>query len=369
MRRTPTVSQLTPTYVGLDVSKKAISVALLRPDGRLDEDRIANTPEAVRSLVRRWSDPGAVRACYEAGPTGYVLYRELTDLGIACTVIAPSLTPRRPGERIKTDRRDARKLAGLLRAGELTAVRVPSEAEEAARDLLRARDDAREDRNRARQRLSHFLLRHGRVYAEGVGWTVRHRAWLNRQCFEDPVAQQTLEYYRTTVDLRSSEVARLDAEIAAVASSEPFRAGVATLSSLRGISTLSALTLLAEVGDFRRFRRAGEFMAFTGLVPSERSSGERRRQGSITKTGNRFVRRILVEAAWNATRRPNLGPAFARRTQGQPAEVVTIAARAQDRLHARYWHLVGHRKPAGVAAVAVARELAGFCWALMTQPA
>lgn len=351
------------------MSKQAISVAILRPDGRLDEDRVANTFEAVRGLVRRWAEPVTVRVCYEAGPTGYVLYRWLTELGIRCTVVAPSLTPRRPGERIKTDRRDARKLAGLLRAGELTAVRVPTEAEEAARDLLRARDDAREDRNRARQRLTHFLLRHGRVYADGHAWTVRHRAWLARQRFEDAVLQQTLQHYQTTVDLRTAELARLDQEIAAVAATEPFRQDVAALSSLRGISTLSALTLVAEIGDFRRFRRAGELMAFVGLVPTERSSGDRRRQGSITKTGNRFVRRVFVEAAWNAARKPNLGPAFARRTAGQPAETVAIAARAQERLHDRYWHHIHHRKPAGVAAVAVARELVGFCWAVMLRPA
>jgi transposase len=258
---------------------------------------------------------------------------------------------------------------GLFRADELTAIRVPTEAEEAARDLLRARDDAREDRNRARQRLSHFLLRHGRAYADGTTWTGRHRAWLARQRFEGSVLGRTFEHYRTTVDLRTSELARLDEAIIAVAAFEPFHDSVAALSSLRGIGTLSALTLVAEVGDFRRFRRAGEFMAFVGLVPSERSSGGRRRQGSITKTGNRFVRRILVEAAWNAARKPNLGPAFARRTSGQPSETVAIAPRAQTRLHDRYWHHIHHRKPPAVAAVAVARELAGFCWGLMVQPA
>lgn len=363
------MSQDTLTYVGLDVSKQSINVAIHRPDGTLDEDRVANTLEAVRALVRRWTEPATFRVCYEAGPTGYILYRWLTGLGIRCTVIAPSLTPRRPGERIKTDRRDARKLAGLFRADELTAVRVPTEAEEAARDLLRARDDAREDRNRARQRLGHFLLRHGRVYADGTAWTGRHRAWLARQHFEDPTFQGTLDHYRTSVDLRTTELARLDGAIVAVAASEPFRDPVAALFSLRGISTLSGLTLVAEIGDFRRFRRAGELMAFVGLVPSERSSGNRRRQGSITKTGNRFVRRILVEAAWNAARKPNLGPAFARRTSGQPTETVAIAARAQTRLHDRYWHHIHHRKPPAVAAVAVARELAGFCWALMVQPA
>jgi transposase len=201
-----------------------------------------------------------------------------------------------------------------------------------------------------------------------VAWTVRHRAWLTRQHFDDPILARTFDHYRAVVELRTSELARLDAEIASVASLAPFRDDVSRLCCLRGISTLSALTLVAEIGDFHRFRHAGELMAFLGLVPSERSSGDRRRQGSITKTGNRFVRRILVEAAWNAARRPNLGPAFARRTSGQPADVVTIAARAQERLHDRYWHLIHHRKPAGVAAVAIARELAGFCWAVMVRP-
>jgi transposase len=184
------------THVGLDVSKASISVALLRPDGHLDEDRIASTPEAIRSLVRRWPEPATVRVCYEAGPTGYDLYRQLTALGIDTTVIAPSLTPRRPGDRIKTDRRDARKLAGLFRAGELTSVRVPTPAEEAVRDLLRARQDEREDILRARHRLSKFLLRHGRVFGGGKAWTLRHDAWLRSQRFDEAAAQRTLGHYR-----------------------------------------------------------------------------------------------------------------------------------------------------------------------------
>lgn len=357
------------TFVGLDVSKASISVALLRPDGSLDEDRIANTPEAVRALVGRWADRSAVRLCYEAGPTGYALYRQLTDLGVACTVIAPSLTPRRPSERIKTDRRDARKLAGLFRAGELTAVRVPTPVEEAARDLLRARADLREDILRARHRLSKFLLRHGHVYRAGAQWTARHRSWLLRQSFEEPAAQRTLEHYLASLDVRLSELALLDAQLLELAQTEPFRAGVARLAALRGIGSLSALTLLAEVGDFRRFARASDFMAFVGLVPSEHSSGERRSQGAITKAGNAHVRRVLVEAAWHARRRPNLGTALAARLAGQPTPVLAVAARAQERLHARYWRLVNRGKRPTVAATAVARELAGFCWSLMTTGA
>lgn len=356
-------------FVGLDVSKLSIHVALLRPNGTgIDEDRISNTPEAVRSLVRRWSDPGTVRACYEAGPTGYALYRQLTDLGVACTVIAPSLTPRRPGERIKTDRRDAVKLARLFRAGELTAIRVPTENEEAVRDLLRARGDLREDILRARHRLSKFLLRHGRAFSEGSQWTARHRGWLDRQAFDEPAATRTLAHYRVDLDTRLAELALLDAQLLEIARSEPYQSSVARLATLRGISTLSALTLVVEIGDFGRFARADDLAAFVGLVPSEHSSGERRRLGSITKAGNSHVRRVLVEAAWHARRRPNTGPALRKRLAGQPPEVLAIATKAQARLHARYWRLVERRKPTTVAATAVARELAGFCWALMRLP-
>ena len=354
----------TATHVGLDVSKASISVALLRPDGRLDEESIANTPEAVRRLVRRWPEPTRVRACYEAGPTGYDLYRQLTALGIETTVIAPSLTPRRPGDRIKTDRRDARKLAGLFRAGELTAVRVPTPEEEAVRDLLRARQDEREDILRARHRLSKFLLRHGRVYTDGSAWTGRHTAWLAKQHFDEPAAERTLGHYRAELDMRLASLKLLDVELLAIAHRPPFARIVTRLCALRGIAELSVLTIAVEVGDFRRFGSAPAFMAFVGLVPSEHSSGERRSQGPITKAGNTHLRRVLVEAAWHARRRPKVGPALAKRLTGQPPEVLAIAATAQRRLHDRYWRLVERRKPSNVAVVAVARELAGFCWAL-----
>jgi transposase len=354
----------TATHVGLDVSKASISVALLRPDGRLDEERIPNTPEDVRRLVRRWPEPARVRACYEAGPTGYDLYRQLSALGVDTTVIAPSLTPRRPGDRVKTDRRDARRLAGLFRAGELTAVRVPTREEEAVRDLLRARQDEREDVLRARHRLSKFLLRHGRVYADGKVWTQRHAAWLSQQRFAEPAAQRTLEHYQAELDMRLASLQLLDDELHVVAQRPLFAGTVARLCALRGIAELSALTIAVEVGDFNRFESAAAFMAFTGLVPSERSSGERRAQGSITKAGNAHLRRVLVEAAWHARRRPNVGPALAKRLAGQPPEVLAVATRSQRRLHERYWRLVGRRRPSTVAVVAVARELAGFCWAL-----
>lgn len=359
----------TLTYVGLDVSKDSISVALLEgARASFRDERIANTPEAVGALVRRWPDRDRVRACYEAGPTGYALYRELRSLGVATTVIAPSLTPRRAGDRVKTDRRDARMLAGLFRAGELTPIRVPDPAEEAARDLVRAREDLTEDILRARHRLGKFLLRHGRTYPGGTPWTARHARWLAVQSFPEPAAQRTLEVYRSTLELRLAQRALIDGELAELASSAPFGPGVARLATLRGIGTLAALTLVVEVGDFARFGRAPEFMAFLGLVPSESSSGAHRWQGPITKTGNAHLRRVLVQAAWHAHRRPTPGIALAHRRAGQPPEVVTLALRAEARLHQRYWALVRRGKPATVAVTAVARELAGFCWALMRLP-
>ena len=354
----------TSTYVGLDVSKASISVALLRPDGRLDEESIPNTPEAVRSLVRRWPEPSRVRACYEAGPTGYDLYRRLTALGVDTTVIAPSLTPRRPGDRIKTDRRDARKLAGLFRAGELTAVRVPTPVEEAVRDLLRARQDEREDILRARHRLSKFLLRHGRVYGEGKAWTQRHQAWLTAQRFEEPAAQRTLEHYRAELDMRLAALQLLDDELHAITRRAPFAATATRLSALRGIAELSALTIAVEVGDFRRFESAPAFMAFVGLVPSERSSGS----AGPRAPSPRPATPISVGSSSRPPGMPGADPTSDRPSRGgsraSHPRCSAVATRAQRRLHDRYWRMVGRHKPSTVAAVAVARELAGFCWAL-----
>ncbi len=355
------------TFVGMDVHRDSIAIALLRPGEQVPlEQSIANTPEAVRKQLRRWGDPGALRVCYEAGPTGYELQRELATLGVNCAVIAPALIPKRPGRRVKTDKRDARALCRLFRAGELTAVRIPGPEEEAVRDLLRAREDGTEDILRARHRLSKFLLRHGRVHREGGTWTARHLAWIDAQRFEVVRLERLLAHHRAVLGARLAQRAVLDAEISEIARSEPYAAAVRLLSCLRGIAELSALTLLVEVDDFRRFRSAPEFMGFTGLTASEYSSGPSRRQGAITKSGNAHLRRVLVEAAWHARRRPSFGPTFQRRVAGQPADVVQYAIAAQQRLHRRYWRMVEREKPTQVATVAVARELSGFVWGLMT---
>ena len=357
------------TYVGLDVHQDSISVALLRPDPpSLDEDQIANTPEAVRKLVRRWKDPAAVRVCYEAGPTGYGLQRTFATLGVDCSVIAPALIPKRAGERVKTDRRDARKLAGLFRAGELTAIRIPLPEEEAVRDLVRAREDLTEDILRARHRLSKFLLRHDRVYREGkTKWTARHLAWVRRQRFDVAGLDALLEQHLAIIDARLRQRELMDAAIERLATSVPYATDVRRLCCLRGVKTLSALTLLVEVGDFRRFATAASFMGFTGLVPSEASSGERHRRGSITKTGNAHLRRVLVEAAWAYRQKPAVGSRWRTRFADQPAELVGYTIAAQHRLHARYGRMTQRGKLSTVATVAIARELAGFVWGVMTE--
>lgn len=355
------------TFVGMDVHRDTIAIALLRPGEQVPlEQSIANTSEALRRQLRRWGDPGALRVCYEAGPTGYELQRELAAAGVDCAVIAPALIPKRPGRRVKTDRRDARALCRLFRAGELTAVRIPGPEEEAVRDLLRFREDQTEDILRARHRLSKFLLRHGQVYREGGTWTARHLAWIDAQRFDLERLEGLLRHHRAVLDARLAQRATLDAEIALIARSEPYAPAVRLLSCLRGIAELSALTLVVEVGDFRRFGGAPEFMGFTGLTASEYSSGASRRQGSITKSGNAHLRRVLVEAAWHARRRPSFGPTFRRRVAGQPPEIVAYAIAAQERLHRQYWRMVQRGKPSQVAVVAVARELSGFIWGLMT---
>lgn len=355
------------TFVGMDVHRDTIAIALLRPGEHVPlEQTIANTSEAMRKQLRRWGDPGSLRVCYEAGPTGYELQRQLAAAGIACAVIAPALIPKRPGQRVKTDKRDARALCRLFRAGELTPVRVPEPDEEVVRDLVRAREDLTEDILRSRHRLSKLLLRHGRVYREGKTWTARHVAWLRAQRFGSERLERLVGHHLAILDGRLAQRALLDEEITAIARSESYAAAVRLLSCLRGIAELSALTLLVEVGDFHRFGSAPEFMGFTGLTASEHSSGERRRQGAITKTGNAHLRRVLVEAAWHAQRRPNFGSAFRRRVAGQPPDVVRYVMQAQERLHRRYWRIAQRGKPSQVATVAVARELAGFIWGLMT---
>lgn len=356
------------THIGLDVHKDSIAVAVLRPDGMdCDERVIPNTPEAIRRLLARQPESGLLRTCYEAGPTGYDTHRLVTSLGVACDVIAPSLIPKRSGVRIKTDRVDARNLARLHRAGELTAIRIPTPAEEAVRDLVRVREDLKCDRRIARQRLKSFLLRHGKRYPKPrADWSWRFGLWLTTQTFDEPATQSAFDHLMAACSARDAQLSAIDREIEAAAQAPPVAEAVARLRAFRGIDTLSAITIVAETCDFRRFGSAASFMAFTGLVPSEHSSGASCRHGSITKTGSTHIRRVLVEAAWAYRYRPAVRDKHKKRLEGLPAEVVAYSWSAQCRLHSTYKKLA-HKKNPNKAVCAVARELAGFVWGAMTD--
>jgi len=355
--------EFTTVTVGLDVHARSIRLAAVRADELLEERTLPYDEEAVERALRRWP---IVRCCYEAGPTGFGLYRHLVERGFECAVVAPGLVPQRPGDRVKTDPRDARKLARLLAGGLLEPIHVPSPELEAARDLVRAREDARLDRMRDRHRLSKFCLRHGRLLPTS-SWTVTRRKWLSEQRFEHAAEQLTFDTYLHAVDLVDARIEQLERAIRATAEQGSWRDLVARLRCLRGVDTLTALALIAEIDDFARFKSAQELMAFVGLVPSEHSSGEHRRQGSITKVGNAHVRRLLVEAAWHARRRPKVGYELARRQRGQDAAVIERAWRCQQRLYQRWQRMAGRGKPQQKIVVACARELAGFVWAIATD--
>ena len=294
------IADTRPIHLGLDVHRNTISVATLLPDQTLAAvKQIPSDEAAVLAFVGRFAEPGRLRVCYEAGPTGYELARLLHAQGVACQIIAPSLIPRAAGDKVKTDRRDCRRLARLHRAGELVTIRIPTAREEAVRDLCRARADLVDDRSRARRRLQAFLLRHGRVYRAGACWTGTHQRWLGTQHFDDRQLQATFAHYRAVATSRDAHVTAIEADLADAATKPPFADAVARLAADRGVGQLGALALAAEVGDWRRFAHAGGFMAFTGLVPCERSSADNVWRGHITRTGSNHLRFQLVESAWS----------------------------------------------------------------------
>jgi transposase len=356
------MSESTTVTVGLDVHAGSIRLAAVCGDELLEERMLPYEHEAVERALRRW--PRA-RCCYEAGPTGFGLHRYLTERGIDCRVVAPGLVPHRPGERVKTDLRDARKLARLHAAALLEPIHVPSQELEAAGDLIRAREDARPERMAARHRLGKLLLRNDRRMPTTT-WGVTRRRWLGQQRFDEPPRQAAFDDYLHALDLVDARIAALEREIQALAGDPAFAPLVGRLRCLRGVDTLTALGIVAEVGDFARFESAAEFMSFVGLVPSEHSSGERRHQGSITKTGNAHVRRLLVEAAWSAGRRPQVGERLAARQHEQDALVRARAWRCQQRLYRRWRRMAARGKPRQKIVVACARELAGI-WAIATE--
>jgi transposase len=366
-RKEPVVAKAI-RFIGLDVHSETIAVAVA--DGeRGGEIRslgsIANSPDAVRKLVRRLGPPGGLKACYEAGPTGYVLYWQLAALGVSCDVIAPTLIPRKSGDRVKTDRRDAEMLARLLRSGDLTAVWVPDAFTEALRDLVRAREAAKRDQLRARHRLQKFLLRRGRMRPHSIGaWTLAHLSWIRAQRFEQPAQEATLLDYMNEVDRLHDRIARLEKAIdeALDAAPEVVREVVAALQALRGIKRITAATLAAEVGNFSRFPKPRHVMGYAGIVSSENSTGGSTRRGAITKSGNAHLRRVLIEAAWAYQHRPNRGKELEMRQRGLPPEIIEIAWKAQHRLNKRYLRLLMKGKPKQLIVTAIGRELLGFIW-------
>lgn len=355
------------SWAGLDVH--AAKVVAVTVDGQTGEMGVRRLPGHAADVVGFLAGlPGPVRVAYEAGPTGFVLARALAQAGIGCVVAAPGKIERPAQDRVKTDRRDAERLVRLLMVDGLHAVRVPDPAEEALRDLVRAREDLRGDLMRARHRLSELLLRHDVTFdGPGHNWTDTHRQWLAQVRLPDQAAQLVLTDYVGAIEALVIRRDALAQAIAELVPASPWALTVSRLRCLRGIDTLSAVGLCAEIGDFARFERPGQLMSFLGVVPSENSTGDKRRQGPITKSGSRHARRLLVETAWHYRKRPRSSEPLKRRQAGQPAHVVAISWKAQQRLH-RTWQRLDHDrgKRRTIVAVAVARELAGFCWSIAT---
>src|SRR3954447_24967772 len=362
------MQQDSAVFVGLDTSKMKISVALAE-EGRQGEVRflgdIDHTPEAVRRLVTKLAGKyGRLLFCYEAGPTGYGLQRQICALGHDCAVIAPSLIPKRPGERVKTNRRDPLPLARLHRAGELTAIWVPDPGHEAVRELVRAREAAMEDLREKRQHLQSFLLRHGRIFPGRRPWTQAHARWLAELVFEHPAQYLVLREYRQAIEDPEARLERLTQQVAEVVATWSMAPVVEAYQALCGVALLTAVTFVAEIGDVRRFESPRQLMAFLGLVPCESSTGERVRRGGITKAGNPRVRRVLIEGAWTYRFPARMSRVLQERQEGLPVTVRAIAWKAQVRLCARYRRLMAAGKRQTVVTTAIAREMAAFLWAI-----
>ncbi len=359
-------------WVGLDAHKETIAVAMFLDNSRQPKEwEINHTAVTVRNLarkLRKLAGDREVRCCYEAGPLGFTLQRKLQEgpQGIVCEVIAPSLIPNCPGDRVKTDRRDALKLAIQLRAGALTEVRPPTREEEAVRDLCRCREDAVEDRKRARNRVQKFLLRREHTWTQGSRWTQKFHRWLRSLKFEQAADQTIFDDYLRAVEIAEDRVERLTKEVSEISQSEPYGKPVGWLRCFRGIDTVIAMTVVTELHGFERFRSARELMSYLGLTPSESSSGQSTSRGGITKTGNGHVRRMLVEAAHCQRNRPTIGRALKGRRKDQPEWVISVADRAMTRLHGKFSKLKRRKHP-NKAVTAVARELAGFLWAVLSK--
>lgn len=352
----------------MDVDKEKIVLARLGAGNakEVQEHVIANTRSAVKKYFSAVLAGAEVHASYEAGCFGFGLYRQLTEMGVAVLVAAPGLIPRKPSDRVKTDRRDARSIALALRAGQLTGIHVPTMQDESVRDYLRMYEDLRGDLRICKQRVLHFLLRRGIRYEKGGPWTVRHKDWLSSLEFADAQDRKTLDMYLATMQELEGKCSEAAEEVEQIAAQERYREQTKKLCAFKGIKTLIALSFVAEIGDFRRFPSAQQFMAFLGLVPSEHSSGNKRRQGGITKAGNSHLRRLLVEAAWHYRSYHPSSRVLIERRRGVEPQILGYANRAGRRLSRKYMHLVLRGKRSQVAVTAVSRELAGFLWGAMT---
>jgi transposase len=360
-------------FVGLDVHAETIAVAVAEAGGEVRSvGVIPNRLESVRKLVHKLGPVAQLRACYEAGPTGYVLYWQLTQLGVACEVIAPSLVPTKAGDRVKTDRRDAEKLARCYRAGELTPVWVPDASHEALRDLVRAREAAKKDQLKARHRLGKFLLRHGRR-PEGIkAWTLKHREWIQSHVhFDQPALEATLADYLEEVDHVAARIVKLEKALDEAVQQAPaqIRAVIEALQALRGVAQTTAASIVSELGSLSRFQSPRQLMGYSGLVAREHSSGNRIQRGGITKTGNGHLRRVLVEAAWAYQHRPNVIGFLLRRQKSLAIseQAKDIAWKAQQRLHKRYKAMAARGKNKNQIVTAIGREMLGFIWAIAVE--
>jgi transposase len=358
------------TFVAMDTHKKEHKVAILYPrHPEVVDMTVKNTSAEITKMVKKIQQkaPGEVRFCYEAGVCGFNLKRKIEALDCKCAVIAPSLTPTKPGERIKTDRRDALKLLMLFKAGLLTEVYAPDLQQESARELTRLRQTARENLMRTRQQLQKFLTRHGYIYTEGDNWTGKHLRWLRGLEFEEAMLRDVFDSYFTEMQHCIQRLDHLDKQVEQLAESKPYKEVVGLLKCFHGIDTLTAISIITEIFDFGRFENARELMSYLGLTPSESSSGEKQKKGSITRTGNSRVRRLLVEVSWHYRHPYHISKTLKQRRKNQPQWAIDIADRAGQRLRKRYWHLINHGKMQCKATTAIAREMAGFIWSVLRE--
>jgi transposase len=357
-------------YVGMDVHKETVFIV-----GYKDAEQIPsivvqkkNREYELRKYFKKLQQKGELLCCYEAGFSGFSTYRMLEGMGIACLVAAPGLIPRKPSERIKTDKRDADMLARNLRSGQLTGVNIPTRTDEAVREFLHLRDDYKDEQRRYKQKILSLLLRHGLAYRDGENWTGKHRLWIKNAITDlNPLQIETVQEYLRHLDYITENIKRIDQRIEELASEQRYREKVKQLMALKGIGTFTALSIIAEIGDFRRFANPTQLMSYLGLVPSEHSSGERRRQNGITKAGNKRLRRLLVESAWHCRAyNPSSKRLIQRRREVDP-QIGLYADKAGKRLSRRYQHLLFTGKPSQKVATAVARELCGFIWGIMRE--